>query len=58
LGYLIAPRFKKGIFDWPCIEEEMNAINMMLYMKYKYNISGGAYHEVTQICKALLGIIN
>jgi len=24
-------------------EEEMNMINMMLYIKDKYNISGGAY---------------
>ena len=35
-------------------EEEMNTINMMLYIiKDKYNISGGAYHEMTQICKTL-----
>lgn len=32
---------------------EMDTINMMLYIKDKYNISGGAYHEVTQICKEM-----
>ena len=35
-----------------CItESEMDTINTMLYIKDKYNISGGAYHEMTQICK-------
>ena len=32
---------------------EMDTINMMLYIKDRYNISGGAYHEMTQICKEM-----
>ena len=32
---------------------EMDTINMMLYIKDKYNISGGAYHEMTQLCKGM-----
>ena len=31
----------------------MNSINMMLFVKDKYNNSGGAYHEMTRICKTL-----
>ena len=32
---------------------EMDTINMMRYIKDKYNISGGAYHEMTQNCKSM-----
>ena len=34
-------------------ESEMDTINMMLYIKDKYNISGGACHELSQICKSM-----
>ena len=31
----------------------LDTINMMLYVKDWYNISGDAYHELTSICKGL-----
>ena len=34
-------------------ESEIDNINMMLYIKDKYNVSGGAYHELSQICKSM-----
>lgn len=32
-------------------QEELDTLNMMLYVKDKYNVSGDAYHEMTQLCK-------
>jgi len=34
-------------------EEEIHTIDMMLYIKDKYNVSAGAYHEMTQVCKKM-----
>ena len=33
--------------------DQVDTLNMMLYIKDRYNVSGGAYHEMAQICKAL-----
>ena len=35
------------------MESDMDNINMMLYIKDKFNVSGGAYHELSQICKSM-----
>ena len=32
-------------------EKDVDILNMMLYVKDKYNISGTAYHEMAQLCK-------
>lgn len=32
-------------------ESEMDTINMMLFIKDRYNISGAAYNELSQVCK-------
>lgn len=34
-------------------EEEMDTLNMMLYVKDRFNVSGGAYHEMAQLCKEM-----
>ena len=34
-------------------EENLDVINMMLYVKDWYNVSGEAYHEFASICKEL-----
>ena len=34
-------------------EDEVNTLNMMLYIKDKYNVSGAAYHEMAQLCKSM-----
>ena len=34
-------------------ETELDTLNMMLYVKDKYNISGCAYHEMAQLCKKM-----
>lgn len=34
-------------------EENIDILNMILLIKDQYNISSSAYHELTQICKAL-----
>ena len=34
-------------------EEEVDLLNMMLYIKDKYNVSGAAYHEMAQLCKSM-----
>ena len=34
-------------------QEELDTLNMMLYVKDKYNVSGDAYHEMTQLCKSM-----
>lgn len=35
------------------LEHEMNTINMILFVKDHFHISGQAYHELARICKAL-----
>ena len=32
---------------------ELGTLNMMLFIKDKFNISGGAYHEMAQLCKKM-----
>ena len=32
-------------------EKDVDILNIMLYVKDKYNISGTAYHEMAQLCK-------
>ena len=32
-------------------EEEMDILNMLLYLKDRFNISGSAYHKMAQLCK-------
>ena len=34
-------------------ETKLDILNMMLYIKDKYNISGSAYHEMAQLCKEM-----
>ena len=34
----------------PAEDTEMDTINMMLYIKDRYNVSGSAYHEMAQLC--------
>ena len=34
-------------------ETDIDMINMLLYVKDRYNVSGCAYHEMTKICKGL-----
>lgn len=34
-------------------ESEMDTINMMLFIKDRYNISGAAYNELSQVCKGM-----
>ena len=33
--------------------DDIDMVNMLLYIKDRYNVSGGAYHEMTKICKSL-----
>lgn len=42
-----------GLEDSGVSEEEVDTINMMLYVKDKFNVSGGAYHEMAQLCRDL-----
>ena len=37
----------------PPTDTELDKLNMMLYIKDRYNISGGAYHEMAQLCKTM-----
>ena len=34
-------------------EEEIDLLNMILYIKDKCNVSGAAYHELAQLCKSM-----
>ena len=34
-------------------DKEMDTINMILFVKDRFHISGQAYHELANICKAL-----
>ena len=34
-------------------EDEVDLLNMILYIKDKYNVSGAAYHEMAQLCKSM-----
>ena len=34
-------------------ESEINELNMMLYVKDRYNVSDGAYHEMAKICREM-----
>ena len=34
-------------------EEDLQTINMILFIKDRFQISGEAYHEMTKVCKAL-----
>ena len=34
-------------------EEQANIVNMLLYVKDRHNVSGDAYHEMAQLCKAM-----
>lgn len=34
-------------------DRELDELNMMLYIKDRFNISGGAYHEMAQLCKTM-----
>ena len=34
-------------------ESEMDELNMMLYVKDRYNVSDGAYHEMAKVCKEM-----
>ena len=34
-------------------EEQQNIVNMLLYVKDRHNVSGDAYHEMAQLCKAM-----
>ena len=34
-------------------EDEVDLLNMILYIKDKYNLSGVAYHEMAQLCKSM-----
>ena len=37
--------------DSGTLEEELDTINMMLYVKDRFNVSGGAYHEMAQLVR-------
>ena len=47
IEHLLAPR------EFSITEEEINRIDMMLYIKDKYNVPAGEYHEMTQVCKKM-----
>lgn len=34
-------------------ESELDELNMMLYVKDRYNVSDGAYHEMAKVCKEM-----
>lgn len=34
-------------------EEQQSIVNMLLYVKDRHNVSGDAYHEMAQLCKAM-----
>ena len=34
-------------------ESEIDVLNMMIYVKDRFNISGDAYHEMAQLCRAM-----
>ena len=34
-------------------DDDLDTLNMMLYVKDKYNVSGQAYHEFAKNCKQL-----
>ena len=34
-------------------ESEIDKLNMMLYVKDRYNVSDGAYHEMAKICREM-----
>lgn len=42
-----------GVADTTITQEEVDSLDMLLYVKDKYNISGGAYHEMAQLCKGM-----
>ena len=37
----------------PPADTELGTLNMMLFIKDKFNISGGAYHEMAQLCEKM-----
>ena len=37
----------------PPADTELDELNMMLYIKDRFNVSGGAYHEMAQLCKTM-----
>lgn len=37
----------------PVEDQEIDVVNMMLYVKDRYNISGNAYHERAQLCEKM-----
>ena len=37
----------------PPADKELDILNMMLFIKDKFNISGGAYHEMAQLCEKM-----
>lgn len=47
------PEYLLGPGENHITESEMDTINMMLYIKDRYNVSGGAYHELSQICMSM-----
>ena len=34
-------------------DDDLDTLNMILYVKDRYNVSGQAYHEFAKICKQL-----
>lgn len=34
-------------------DSDVDMISILLYVKDRHNVSGGAYHEMTQVCKTL-----
>ena len=34
-------------------QEDIDTVNMMLFVKDKYNVSGQAYHEMRKVCKQM-----
>ena len=34
-------------------QDDMDIVNMMLYAKDRFSVSGSAYHEMTQACRQM-----
>lgn len=42
-----------GTPQGPATQDDFDIINMLVYVKDAYNVSGQAYHELTQICQSM-----
>ena len=42
-----------GVNDVAIEEDDVDRVNMMLFVKDRFNVSGKAYHEMAKVCKAM-----